>query len=335
MKEYDVFGIGSALMDFLIEIEEDKIIEMDLKKGEMQLIDEEKSKELLKKLKEYSVKTAPGGSSANTLAGIASLGGNVVFCGKVGNDPHGEIYEQKSKDCGVCTRISRHPEKLTGHAITFITPDSERTFATHLGAAMHLAEEDVFEEDIAKSKILHIEGYQLEDPKLRKTALHAMGIAKKNKTMISIDIADPGLVKRNLEDLKNIIKEHADIVFANEQEASAFTGKEDSTEALEEISKFCQIAIVKIGKDGSLIKQKKKVEESKESPIIKIPPFTVNAVDTTGAGDMYAAGVLFGIAKNLPLERAGKIGSWAASKVVAQIGARLSICLKDEIENLK
>ncbi|MBN2111571.1 adenosine kinase [Candidatus Woesearchaeota archaeon] len=327
MKKYDIFGIGSALMDFLIEVEDNVLVEMDMKKGEMHLIDEEKSKKMLEKLKDYKVRTAPGGSSANTLAGVASFGGSVVFCGKIGNDKYGEIYEQKSNECGVCTRLKKHAEKMTGHAISFITPDSERTFATHLGAAIHLKEEDIFDDDVAQSRILHIEGYQLEDPELRKTSLHAMNIARKNKTMISIDLSDPGLVKRNLEDLKKIIRENADIVFANESEAKAFTGKDSEMESLSEIAKLCKIAIVKTGKDGSLIR--------KEGKTYKIPAFKVDAVDTTGAGDMYAAGVLFGIAKDIPIERAGRIGSWAASKVVSQIGARLNICLKDEVKKIK
>lgn len=327
MKKYDVFGIGAALMDFLIEIEDDQLAEFDLKKGEMHLIDKDKSQEIFKRLSVYKVTTSPGGSSANTLAGIASLGGKVVFCGRIGNDKYGEIYEQKSNECGVCTKLKKDGENMTGHAISFITPDSERTFATHLGAAIHLREEDVFYDDIEHSKILHIEGYQLEDPELRKTSLKAMSFAKKHNTQISIDLADPALVKRNLHDLKNLVKDNADIIFANEEEAKAFTGKENPEEALDELSNFCSIAIVKIGKKGSLIK--------KEGKICTIAGIDAAAVDTTGAGDMYAAGVLFGIAKNFSLERSGKIGSWAASKVVSQIGARLNICLKDELDSIK
>ena len=191
-------------MEFLIEVDENEILEMDLKKGEMHLIDEEKSRKILKKMESYAVKTAPGGSSANTLAGVAALGGKAVFCGKVGKDKNGEIYEQKSMDYGVCTRLGRHDNKPTGHAVTFITPDSERTFATHLGAAMHLEKRDVFDDDIAKSKILHVEGYQIADPKLRETVLHAISIAKKNNTMVSVDLNDAGLVKANLKDFRKM-----------------------------------------------------------------------------------------------------------------------------------
>jgi len=322
MKEYDVYGIGSALMDFLIEADEELLKQFNLKKGNMHLIDEKASIELLKKIKEYNMEIAPGGSSANTLAGIALLGGKVVFCGKVGDDEHGHMYEKKMAK-NIKSNISK-TNVLTGHAITFITKDSERTFATHLGAALHLKKEDIIEEDIKKSKILHIEGYQLEDKGLREASLHAMEIAKKHDTKVSIDLADPGLVERNKEDLMNIVKKYADIVFANENEAKAFTGK-DEEEALDEISKMVDIAIVKIGEKGSFIKKDK---------IIRIPGFKVKAVDTTGAGDMFAAGFLYGLCKDYDLEKCGKIGAYVAAKVVEKIGARLDKISKEEIDKL-
>jgi len=323
MKEYDVYGIGSALMDFLIEADEELLRQFSLKKGNMHLIDENASAELLKKIKEYNMQIAPGGSSANTLAGIALLGGKVVFCGKVGDDEHGYMYEKKMSET-IRSNISK-TNILTGHAITFITKDSERTFATHLGAALHLKKEDLIEEDIKKSKILHIEGYQLEDKNLRETSLHAMEIAKNNNTKVSIDLADPGLVKRNKEDLRNIVKKYADIVFANENEAKAFTGKDEEA-ALDEISKLAEIAIVKIGRKGSLVK--------KGDKIIKVPCYKVKAIDTTGAGDMYAAGFLYGLCKNYDLEKCGKLGAYVAAKVVEQIGARLDKISKEEIDKL-
>lgn len=326
MKKYDVFGVGAALMDFLIEIEDNEFIEMNLKKGEMRLIEEEESKAIMKKLKRHKVRTAPGGSTANVLAGVATLGGSAVFCGKIGADRHGEIYEQESIGCGVSTRLKKHNSKITGHSVTFITPDSERTFATHLGASIDIEKEDVLEEDVAESRIMHLDCYQIEDPKLNGVTLHAVKAAKKHNTLVSVDLADPGVVKRNLDAVRKFVKEHADIVFANEEEAKEFAGTESGEKALHEISKFCDIAVVKLGKEGSLIK--------KGEMVYSIPPFKANAVDTTGAGDMYAAGVLLGIANNFSLEKSGKIGSWAASKVVSQVGARLDACFKDEIKKI-
>lgn len=326
MKQYDVCGIGSALMDFIVEVDDGIIAEMDLRKGEMHLIDEKKSKEILKKLEDYSVKTSPGGSSANTLAGVACLGGSAVFIGKVGKDKHGDIYEQKTINDGVNAKLARHEGAITGHAITFITPDAERTFATHLGAALHFRKEDVFEEEVINSKILHIEGYQLEEGSgTKEAAIHAMEIAKKNNTKVSIDLSDPGLIRRNLAALRNLVKEYADIVFVNENEAEAFTGKKEM-EALHEIYDMCEIAVVKLGDKGSLIKANGKV--------YMIPIHRIKAVNTNGAGDAYAAGILFSISHGIDMERAGKIAAYISSQVVATPGARMERSLKEEIKKI-
>ena len=314
-KKYDVLGIGNALLDFIVEVDDGVLAEMNLAKGQFTLIDKEKSKELLKRLEKYQVKTAPGGSSANTLAGVSVLGGNAVLIGKVGKDNHGDIYEQKTSDCGVKVKFSRHDSEMTGHCITFITPDAERTFATHLGAALHLRKEDVFEEEIKSSKILHTEGYQLEDLNLKETTIHAMKIAKANGVKVSIDLSDPGLIGRNLEPIKKLVKDYADIIFVNEAEAEALTGKKDE-KALHEIYDVCEIAIVKLGEKGSLIKA--------DDIIYRVPAYKTKVVNTNGAGDIYAAGILYGIAKGIEMERAGKIASYAASLVVGQTEARLN-----------
>jgi len=325
MKKYDVAGIGSPLLDFIFEVDDRILAEMGLKKGQMHLIDEEKSKEILQKLEKYEVKTAPGGSAANTLAGVSVLGGSAVFLGKIGKDKHGNIYEQKTNDDGVNIKLSKHNDAVTGHAITFITPDSERTFATHLGAALYFRKEDVFEEEIKESKILHIEGYQLEDPELKAASIHAMKTAKENDVKISIDLADPGLIGRNLGALKQLVKDYADIIFVNEAEAEAFTDKKEE-EALHEIYNMCEIAVVKLGSEGSLIKANDKV--------YRISINKVEVVNTNGAGDAYAAGILYSIANNIDMEKAGKIAAYISSKVVANTGARLDKNIKEEITKL-
>jgi sugar/nucleoside kinase (ribokinase family) len=259
------------------------------------------------------------------LHGIALLGGNVVFCGKVGRDKHGDIYEEKIVQNGVKSNISRCDKSMTGHAITFITPEGERTFAVHLGAAINLQKEDVFFDDLKESKILHIEGYQLEDKNLREVSLHAMQFAKKNNVKISIDLADAGVVSRNKEDLRKIVKDYADIIFANEEEAYAFSGKK-GTEALNEIAKISEMAIVKLGKDGSL------VQKGKE--ICRIKGIKAKAVDTTGAGDMYAAGFLYGLCKGHDMMICGNLGSYFAAKVVEQVGARLDRINVKDVEGI-
>lgn len=311
MKDYDVIGLGNTIMDLLVEVEEHKLLEMNFKKGEFHLVDEKKSRELLEKINisQFKIKTVPGGSSANTIRGIAMLGGKVILYGKVGKDRHGETYVQEMKEQGVSPRISQD-SSATGNAITFITPDAERTFSVHLGAAIKLQKEDLLEEDIKRGKILHLEGYQIEGP-TKETVLHAITLAKKNNTLISIDLADPGVIRRNKVFLHDLALNYADIVFVNEIEAKELTGYEEE-EAAKEIGKQDKIVIVKLGKRGSLI--------CENGVITRIAPFPAKVIDTTGAGDCYAAGFLYAFCQGWPLEKAGKLGSLFAAKVVEQTG---------------
>ncbi|MBI2572978.1 cyclase family protein [Candidatus Woesearchaeota archaeon] len=329
-KTNDVIGMGSLLMDLLIEIDDQKLIEMDLRKGEMHLVDHDKAKSILHKIEQQKVtiEQCPGGSVANTLRGIGLLGGNVICCGKVGNDKHGDYYIEQMRNHKVLRNFTKH-NAVTGHAIAFITPDAQRTFSVHLGAAIELGKEDVIEEDIAKSKILQLEAYQLEG-KTREVVLHAIQYAKKHGTLVSLDLADPGLIRRNKEFLMTLLKDKVDIIFANQQEAKEFTGKDD-VHALTELARHCKTAIVKLGAEGSLI--------AHDGEIIMAPAFTAKPVDTTGAGDTYAAGFLYGYCHNWPLQKAAALGSLMAAKIVEQKGVRLDridvLNLKKQIEEMQ
>ncbi len=310
--EYDVMGIGSALLDFTVMVDDADLKELGLSKGGMALIDAERSREILSRLTGRAMEITPGGSSANTLAGVSMLGGKGIFLGKVGRDQHGDRYIAETERSGVTSDIGRH-DSMTGHAITFITPDSERTFATHLGAALMLNRNDVREEHIRNAKIIHLEGYLFEPPGLLDACMHALELAKKHHVIISLDLSDPGLIQRIHPTFERVVREYANIIFVNEDEARAFTGKEKE-HALHHISEMSDIAVVKLGAEGSLIKS--------GGLMYQIPVFRTNVVNTNGAGDMYAAGVLYGIANGFSPERAGRIGSYVSSKVVAQVGAR-------------
>tara|TARA_Y100000310_G_scaffold308410_1_gene351481 strand:+ start:1528 stop:2505 length:978 start_codon:yes stop_codon:yes gene_type:complete len=325
MKKYDVIGIGSALMDLLVEVDHSIIDELDLKLGETHFIEEKQSVHVFEKLKGFDLKTAAGGSSANTLAGVAKLGGSAVFSGKVGDDEYGRLYEQHMKKDGVKTNLAKS-EMKTGYAITLITPDTQRTFVDHLGAVLHLKKEDLNEEDIKSSRILHVEGYQLEDSSLREVCIYAMSIAKENGVKVSIDLNDSALIRRNLEEFRRIVKDYANIVFANEDEAKAFTGLEPE-EALHKIAEVAEIAVVKLGMDGSIVKR--------NGQVYRIEAFKANAVDTTGAGDIFAAGFLYGLCREYDMEKCGRIGSYFGARVVEKVGARLEHDLKDELGKLK
>lgn len=325
-KRFDVCGIGSPLLDFIVEVDEGLLAEIDMKKGQMHLIDEQQSEKILGMIEGYRVKTAPGGSSANTLACVSALGGSAVFLGKIGDDYHGTVYEQSTTNAGVTSRLSKHRSGMTGHAITFITPDSERTFATHLGAALHFRKDDVFDEDIRQSRILHIEGYQLEDPELKETCIHAMEVARLSAGKVSIDLADPALIGRNLDPIRDLVARYADIIFVNELEARAFTGTDDEEQALGQIYDMCEVAVVKLGDRGSLIEA--------DGRIIRMPIWPVTVVNTNGAGDAYAAGILFGIAHGIDYERAGRIAAYVAAQVVGSVGARPERSLAEDIKNI-
>lgn len=313
MKKYDVIGIGSPLLDFIAEVDDSLLKEMEFNKGQCNFVDDVKSKEILKRLGD--VKIAPGCSSGNVAAGVAVLGGSAGYLGKIGKDEYGKVYEQKTKEIGVNTILPKHESVMTGSCITFITPDAERSFVVNLGAAQHLSKEDVIEEEVKQSKILHVLGFHLGDNVLKDAALHAMEIAKENGVKVSIDFSDAGLIRANLEEFRRIAKEYADIIFANEDEAEALTGKKEE-EALHEIYDMCEIAIVKLGAEGSIIKA--------ANMIYRIPAYKGKVVNTNGAGDAYAAGILYSIANNIDFEKAGHIASYAASLAVQQTGARLS-----------
>ncbi len=310
--EYDVAGIGSALLDLTVEADEEVLSRFDLKKGEMHLIDGEMSRKIVNFLSKYPMEKTPGGSSANTLAGIATLGGSSVFFGKVGNDEHGDLYVRETEKSGVLAKIGRS-DHITGHAITLITPDRERTFAVNLGAALRFDRSDIDDDYIKKSRILHFEGYLFELEHIRKACFHAIEVAKKNNVLVSIDLSDPALIGRIHDTFIRVVKEDADIVFVNEDEARAFTGLEEE-DALNDLGEPGKLAIVKLGPAGSIIKS--------DGLLYRIPVFPTELVNTNGAGDVYAAGVLYGLSRGFTPEKAARLGSYASSLVVAQVGAR-------------
>jgi sugar/nucleoside kinase (ribokinase family) len=323
VKKYDLAGIGSPLIDFTVNVDDSVLKSINFKKGQMHLIDENKSKEIFDIIKEYKITRTPGGSAANTLAGLAILGGKGILFGKVGNDLNADFYIKETEKSGVKANLGRD-NSMTGHCITFITPDSERTFATHLGAALNFRKADVDINEIQNSRILHLEGYLFELPEIREAVIYAAQKAKEHNVRISVDLADPGLILRIPDTINDIVTNLADIVFVNELEAKAFTKKEKE-EALDIIYSFCDVAIVKLGDQGSLIKKDKKT--------CCVPVCKTEVVNTNGAGDMYAAGILYGIAKNIPIERAGRIASYVSSLVVSQVSTRLT--QKINIENIK
>ena len=307
-----ILGMGNALTDILLQINSDDIlVSLNLLKGGMMLINTERSCEISNAVREYPTKMATGGSASNTINGITRLGITGGFIGKVGNDEVGEFFTNDSISNGVQPHLFVS-ETPSGRCIVLVSPDSERTLCTYLGAECELVATDLKPETFIGYDIFHIEGYLVQNHDLIRTAVR---LAKEAGLKVSIDLASYNVVEANIDFLREIVREYVDIVFANEEEARVFTGKEPE-EALIHISAHCDIAIVKVGKEGSFIKS---AQER-----IQIMPRIATAIDTTGAGDLYAAGFLFGLANDYSLEICGKIGSLVSGNVVEVLGAKMT-----------
>lgn len=319
-----ILGIGNALVDIMTLIEGDYILkEFNLPKGSMQLVDREKSTGVKAATEIFPRTWASGGSAANTIHGLAMLGADTGFIGSIGRDDTGDFFENDMKKAGVNTLLIRR-NSVTGTAVALITHDSERTFATHLGAAIELTAEDLKPMLFEGYHILYLEGYLINNFPLIETACK---IAMENKMLIALDMASYNVVEESRDAFRKILREYVDILFANEQEAVAFTGFEPE-QALPLLSEMCEVVVLKVGAEGSWVKGGEE--------IIKVSAFPVECVDTTGAGDLYAAGFLYGFAKELNLETCGIMGSLMAGKVIETVGARMDIArfagIKKEIE---
>jgi len=321
---FDVSGIGNAIMDIIIEINDSELSGLGLKKGNFHLMDEKEAKALLMKLEGMKTTILPGGSGANTIYGVSLLGGKSAFSGKLGIDNFGRIYESETVRSGVKATFGKHETIPTGYAITFITPDKERTFAVYPGAAATMEERDINIGDIGRSRIFHVEGYMLEERRMRDVSISVIEQAKRSGAKISLDLGDPGIVSRNRNSIVNIVEQYADIVFANEQESMHFSLREGE-KAAEYIAGLAGIGIVKLGAKGSIIRSGKATH--------RIAAFNSSVVDTTGAGDMYASGFLYCLSNGYGLDVCGTLGSYFASKVIGKIGARLDTVKRSDIDS--
>ena len=323
-----ILGMGNALVDIMIPLDDDQILDrLELPKGSMQLVDKERSRQILSLLKDYKRTQSAGGSAANTIHGLATLGGITGYIGAIGEDELGGFFVRELINAGVEPHLI-HSKEETGRAITLVTPDSERTFATYLGAAGTLSADSItttlhpslFTDH--QNDYFHMEGFLVQDHNLVETTLK---LVKECGLTVSIDLASYNVVAANREFLHSVIEKYVDIVFANEEEAKAFTGKEP-VEALKELASQCEIVIVKIGSKGSLIMQGKE--------IVTIGAIPVHPIDTTGAGDLYASGFLYGHSLGMPIRRCGEIGAILAGNVIEVMGSKMTAAQWDNIREL-
>lgn len=307
-----IIGLGNALVDVLATLNDDQILhEMGLPKGSMQLIDESKLQQINDRFSQMKTHLATGGSAGNTILALACLGAKAGFIGKVGNDKFGNFYRDNLIKNGIDEKLSMS-NLPSGVASTFISPDGERTFGTYLGAASSLKAEDLSLDLFKGYTYLYIEGYLVQDHEM---ILHAIKLAKEAGLQVCLDLASYNVVENDLEFFTTLVRDFVDIVFANEEEAKAFTGKEPE-DALTHIADMCSIAIVKIGAKGSYIKKGTEQVHAKAIKIEKV-------VDTTGAGDYFAAGFLYGLTCGYSLEKCANIGAELSGNVIQVIGTTI------------
>ena len=315
--------MGNALVDIMTEMPDDDLLkEFDLQKGSMQLVDKDFSSLVLQKIQQYKKSEISGGSAANTIFGLAAMGVETAFIGKVGRDRLGELFEKDLAYNGI-RPLLQYSDNETGHALALVSPDGERTFATFLGAAIELEPGDLSSEMFKGYTHFYIEGYLVQHHELIRRAVE---LAKENDLDVILDLASFNVVEDNLDFLRFLVKEYADVVFANAEEARVFSNGKKPEEALADIAGNCWIAVVKTGKEGSLVQN---VDQ-----VFKIPANEVNCIDTTGAGDLYASGFLYGMHSKLGLALCGELGSIFAGKVIEIIGARIPDATWIEIKNL-
>ena len=326
-KKIDLVGIGNAIVDIVTNID-DEFLKMNLlEKGSMNLINLENSGKILKDCK--IIKQISGGSAANTVVSLANLGNNVEFIGRIKNDKFGNFFSKDIKESGASFN-SKYVEtrESSAHSIILITPDAQRTMCTYLGASTEFEPNNINYESIKTSKYLYLEGYLWDSELAKQAFIKAAKIAKESKTKIILSLSDSFCVDRHRESFLNLINDFVDILFCNEEELKSLFQLIDLEQCRIEIQSLCELTAITLGERGSLIVNKNKTE------IIK-PIFLGQAIDTTGAGDVFAGGFIHGLINNLSLNNCGQIGSICAGHIVTQIGSRSTINLKKLIsENI-
>lgn len=315
----DVLGIGNAIVDVLAKTDDAFLKNNNLEKGSMMLIDASQADSLYKKMGPAIEKS--GGSAANTVAGIAALGGRTAFIGRVADDQLGEIFTHDIRSLGVEYETKKDTSgNPTARSFILVTPDAERTMNTYLGACQDLHESDVSEEQLKRAKIVYLEGYLWDPVEAKKAFLKAMDITKAAGNKVALTLSDSFCVGRYREEFQDLVQNRIDILFANEDEIKSLYELDDFEAAVEEVRGKCDLIIITRGEKGAVILS------GPERVEIGIEP--TEPEDTTGAGDLYAAGFLYGYSQGYSLEKCGKIAAICASEIISHVGARPEANLK-------
>jgi sugar/nucleoside kinase (ribokinase family) len=317
---YDVVGIGNAIVDVIARAEDKFLAEKKLAKGAMTLIDEARADALYAAMGPGT--ESSGGSAANTMAGIASLGGKGAFFGKVKNDQLGQVFAHDIRAIGVSFDSKLATDgPATARCLIFVTPDAQRTMNTYLGACVNLGPEDVDEAVVKNARVTYLEGYLWDPPRAKEAFVKAAKVAHAAGRKVSLSLSDAFCVDRHRKEFRDLVANHVDILFANESEITSLYEVESFDAALQAVRGSCEIACLTRSEKGSLVVAGEEVHV--------IDAERVGAVtDTTGAGDLYAAGFLFGWTHGQGLARSGRIASLAAAEAISHVGARPQTSLK-------
>ena len=318
MTQYDVYGLGNALLDLEFEVSPEVLQNLGIDKGVMTLLDQASQNKILSHLNGSEQKRSCGGSAANTLIAISQFGGKAFYSCKVANDEPGKFYAQDLLNCGVETNLAHHqPESgVTGKCLVFVTPDADRTMNTFLGISANFTEAELVPEAIANSQYTYIEGYLVSGEHSKQAAIKAREIAQAAGKKVAFTLADLNMVKFFKPGLLEIIGSGVDFLFTNESEALAIADTEDLDTAIVYLKTLARGFALTRGPQGSIIFAGEK--------LIEIEPFPVKAIDTVGAGDMYAGAFLYGITNGMTYGEAGRLGSLASATLVTSLGARLA-----------
>jgi sugar/nucleoside kinase (ribokinase family) len=311
---FDVCAIGNALVDVLGHESFALIEKLGLEPGAMNLVEAERSREIYEAMGPGT--EVSGGSAANTTVGVVSFGGRAAFIGRIADDTFGEVYRHDLLTAGVHFAASVAPDhtEATGRCLVMVTPDAQRTMCTYLGAGSRLDPGVVDDSIVAASQVLYLEGYLWDEPSTKLAFLHAADIAHQAGRQVALTLSDPFCVERHRAAFLELVAEHVDILFANESEILCLYELDDLDAALPRVASHCTVAALTRGASGSVV-----VAGSERHEVPAVP---VTVVDTTGAGDLYAAGFLVGLTRGRPFDECARLASLAASEVISHLGAR-------------
>ncbi len=315
MTKYDVFAVGNALVDIQARVDDTVLRELNLDKGVMTLVDDDRQAGVLAAVDGTPLHRCAGGSAANTVVALADFGGSAAFLGKIGRDEIGDFFLADMRKLGIGIDVDPTESAPTGTCAILITADAQRTMLTNLGASATLTADDLDESMIKASKYVYVEGYLLPGDGTKQAAYRSMELAKQNDVKVAFTASDPFLVNLIRDEIWDLITGPVDLFFCNEEEAKSLTGESDPIVAAAKIHQHCENVALTLGPKGSII-----MHGGESFPIEGV---VTEAIDTTGAGDMYAGAMLYGITNGMSWQQAAHMASHAAARIVAQMGARL------------